>query len=69
MASQEPYLLFLLGIGIRVLSMDPNYLPRAQKAISKIELAEAKAIAEDVLSKTRVTDIADILNLPMVTSR
>jgi len=68
MASQEPYLLFLLGIGIRVLSMDPNYLPRAQKAISKIELAEAEAVAENVLSKTRITDIADILNLPVVTA-
>jgi phosphotransferase system enzyme I (PtsP) len=68
MASQETYLLFLLGIGIRILSMDPNCLPRAQKAISKIELAEAEAIAENILSKTRVTDIADILNLPIVTA-
>jgi phosphotransferase system enzyme I (PtsP) len=65
MASRELYLLFLLGIGIRILSMDPNYLPRVQKAISKIDLTQAEASAEDMLSKARVEEIAETLNLPL----
>jgi phosphotransferase system enzyme I (PtsP) len=68
MAGRESYLVFLLGIGVRILSMDPSYLPRTQKAISKIDLTEAEAVAENVLSKTRVADIADILNLTTVTA-
>jgi len=66
MAGREAYLLFLLGIGVRTLSMDPSYLPRTQKAISKIDLTEAQSVAENVLSRSRVTDIADILNLSTV---
>jgi phosphotransferase system enzyme I (PtsP) len=65
MASRELYLIFLLGIGIRILSMDPNYLPRVQKAISKIDLRQAEASAEDMLSKARVEEIAETLNLPL----
>ena len=63
MASRETYLPFLLGIGVRVLSMAPGYLPRVQKAISKIDLAEAQASAEKMLSQARVEDLAQTLNL------
>ena len=65
MASRELYLIFLLGIGVRILSMDPNYLPRVQKAISRIDLRQAEASAEDMLSKARVEEIAETLNLPL----
>ena len=63
MASREPYLLFLLGIGIRFLSVDPGYLPRAQKAISTIDLVEAEEIAEDILSKARISDVTEALDV------
>ncbi|MFC1633992.1 phosphoenolpyruvate--protein phosphotransferase [Planctomycetota bacterium] len=63
MASREPYLPFLLGIGVRVLSMAPSYLPRVQKAISKIDLAEAGQIAETMLSQAKIEDLAQTLNL------
>jgi len=62
MASREPYLPFLLGIGVRVLSMAPGYLPRVQKAVSNIDLAEAEQRAEEMLSKTRIEDLTRTLN-------
>jgi len=66
MASREPYLPFLLGIGVRILSMAPSYLPRVQKAISSMDLAEAQAIAETMLSQAKIEDLARTLNLTTI---
>ena len=63
MASHESYLPFLLGIGVRVLSMAPSYLPRVQKAISQIDLNEAERNAERMLSQAKVEDLARTMNL------
>ena len=63
MAHQEQYLPFLLGIGVRILSMDPRYLPRIQKAISGIDLDEAEKTAEKMLAQTKISDLAQTLNL------
>ncbi len=63
MAHQEQYIPFLLGIGVRTLSMDPPYLPRIQKAISQIDLSEAQKIAETMLGQSKVSDLARTLNL------
>jgi phosphotransferase system enzyme I (PtsP) len=63
MAHQEEYLPFLLGIGVRILSMNPVYLLKMQKAISDIEIDEAKATAERMLSQTKISDLAQTLNL------
>ncbi|MHC4691252.1 MAG: phosphoenolpyruvate--protein phosphotransferase [Planctomycetota bacterium] len=66
MAHQEQYLPFLLGIGVRLLSLDPHYLLRIQKAISGIDLDEAQATAEKMLSQTKINDLAQTLNLNTV---
>ncbi|NQT01107.1 MAG: phosphoenolpyruvate--protein phosphotransferase [Planctomycetes bacterium] len=66
MAHHERYLPFLLGIGVRVLSMNPSYLLKIQKAISDIELNEAKATAENMLDQTRISDITQTLKLNRV---
>ncbi|MDT8302914.1 MAG: phosphoenolpyruvate--protein phosphotransferase [Sedimentisphaerales bacterium] len=63
MAHQEEYLPFLLGIGVRTLSMNPVYLLKMQKAISDIEINEAKATAEKMLGQSKVSGVAQILNL------
>jgi phosphotransferase system enzyme I (PtsP) len=62
MAHQEQYLPFLLGIGVRNLSMDPRYLPRIQKAISEISLVEARAVAEDMLGLAKISEMSLGLN-------
>ena len=66
MAHQEQYLPFLLGIGVRILSMDPRYLPRVQKAISGIDLEEAEATAENMLAQTKISDLTQTLNLDRI---
>ena len=66
MAHQEQYLPFLLGIGVRFLSMDPHYLLRIQKAISGIDLDEAQATAENMLTQTKISDLTQTLNLNSV---
>jgi len=66
MAHQEQYLPFLLGIGVRNLSLDPHYLLRIQKAISSIDIDEAEATAERMLSHTKISELRQILNLNTV---
>ncbi|MHC4728141.1 MAG: hypothetical protein ACYS17_13040 [Planctomycetota bacterium] len=63
MAHQEQYIPFLLGIGVRILSMNPGYLLKIQKAISNIEIDEAKATAEKMLGQTKINKLTQILNL------
>jgi len=60
MAHDTKYLPFLLGIGIRVLSLNPIYLPKMQAAIAKISIKEASRMAETLLSQKKVADIIKI---------
>ncbi len=60
MANDEKYLPFFLGIGVRTLSLDPIYIPRVQKAIANIHLADATRLADEVLRESRVEAIARI---------
>jgi phosphotransferase system enzyme I (PtsP) len=61
MANDEKYLPFFLGIGVRILSLDPLYLPRVQRAIARIHLEDAARLAQEVLAQTRVETIGRIL--------
>jgi phosphotransferase system, enzyme I, PtsP len=61
MANEEKYIPFLLGIGIRNLSMDPRYLPRIQQIISNIDITEAEKTAEKMLSQPKISEITEIL--------
>jgi phosphotransferase system enzyme I (PtsP) len=62
MAHEEKYMPFLLGIGVRVISMDPHYIPRIQQAISQINMTDAQAVAENMLAQSRINDLALSLN-------
>lgn len=58
MAHEPAYIPFLLGIGIRHLSADPQYLPQVQRIIQRLTMADAVAytrrlLAESSLKKTR----------------
>ncbi len=46
MAHQVRYLPFLLGIGVRILSIDVVYFPEVQQAIERIELRRAEELAD-----------------------
>ncbi len=61
MAHQTQYIPFLLGIGIRTLSVDPIYLLRSQQAIAAISLDEAESLAQSMLSMSQISDITALL--------
>jgi phosphotransferase system, enzyme I, PtsP len=54
---------FLLGIGIRKLSVDPRSIPEVQKIVQQTSLSEAKKTAETLLSLGRLKDVEAFLNL------
>ena len=60
-AHDERLIPFLLGIGIRSLSMDPNHLLRAQTAIMSVTIAEAERLAEAILAESTVQGVERIL--------
>jgi phosphotransferase system enzyme I (PtsP) len=61
MAHQTQYTPFLLGIGIRTFSVDPIFLLRTQQAINATSIRDAEALAKEMLSRNRVSDIAALL--------
>jgi phosphotransferase system, enzyme I, PtsP len=61
MAHHTEYVPFLLGIGVRTLSLDAAYVPRVQDAIAHIDIAGARALAEAVLRESRTPRIARLL--------
>jgi phosphotransferase system enzyme I (PtsI) len=49
MAGQPLYTLFLLGIGLRELSMAPTKIPEVKKLIRLVTTAKAKRVSRRVL--------------------
>jgi phosphotransferase system enzyme I (PtsP) len=62
MAHDSKYLPFLLGIGVRTLSVDPQFLPDVQSHIARIDMRRADAQAQHMLEQTTVKDVAAILD-------
>ncbi len=56
-AHQVDFIPFLLGIGVECLSVDPQFLPRIQKEIGKITMAQAEAHARQLLSAATVSEM------------
>ncbi|MBN1807250.1 MAG: phosphoenolpyruvate--protein phosphotransferase [Sedimentisphaerales bacterium] len=63
MAHQEEYLPFLLGIGVRNLSINPGFLFKIQNAVSDIDINQAETTAENMLGQTKISNLTEILNL------
>ena len=61
MAHQAQYLPFLVGIGVRSLSVEPVYLPPVQAAIAALELPAAQALAASMLAATTVREVEALL--------
>ncbi|MBN2715056.1 MAG: phosphoenolpyruvate--protein phosphotransferase [Deltaproteobacteria bacterium] len=61
MARHVQYLPFLIGIGVRQLSVDPQFLPDVQKALAHIDTGDARLHANRLLTMGSLADIgADI---------
>lgn len=63
MAHQGEYIPFLLATGIRILSVDPAYLPEIQQIIQEIDLNVAEQTAQKILAETSVAGIGKLLNI------
>lgn len=61
LGSDPQMLPFLLGIGLRTLSLDPVVLPVVQGMIEKIDLEQARRQALQMLSFGRIEEVAEYL--------
>ncbi len=62
MAHEPQYIPFLLGIGVRHLSVDPKYLPAVQQQIADLTLSEAENYAKKLLAESTLKGTLKILN-------
>lgn len=63
MAYQEAYLPFLIGTGVRKISINPTFMPRVQKCVEVIDTKKAEKLVADVLKKSSLKDIEKILGI------
>jgi phosphotransferase system enzyme I (PtsP) len=62
MAHEPEYILFFLGIGVRSLSVDPQFLPRVQQVIRRLSLSDATEYAQRLLSEPTVKGTREIMD-------
>jgi phosphotransferase system enzyme I (PtsP) len=55
------HLPFLLGIGIRMFSVNPQFLPRVQESISRIRLSDAQEYVAELLKISSLADIQKVM--------
>ncbi len=63
MANKKEYLAFLIGSGIRKISVEPANFPRVQDFISRIDTKKAARQVNEVLKKSTIKDIEEILKI------
>ncbi|WP_051327850.1 phosphoenolpyruvate--protein phosphotransferase [Desulfatirhabdium butyrativorans] len=61
LAHEPEYIAFLIGIGVRRLSVNPQYLPHTQQIIRQLELRKAQSYASTLLCKATVRETSEIL--------
>ncbi len=59
MAHDPRYVPFLIGIGLRRMSVDPKYLPRLQARIADIDTAEARDHARELLAESTLQGVME----------
>jgi phosphotransferase system, enzyme I, PtsP len=61
MAHEVAHLPFLLGIGIRQLSVDPQFLPSLHQSISRIRITDAMDYAGELLAKPSIREVQAVM--------
>lgn len=61
MTHQIQYLPFLLGIGIRKLSLDPHFIPQVQQQIETLNLSDCELLAGQLLNESSIEHIEHVL--------
>ncbi|UCG78453.1 MAG: phosphoenolpyruvate--protein phosphotransferase, partial [Nitrospirota bacterium] len=57
LAHDKDYIPFLLGIGIRILSVYPKFLPSVQNIVSNLKISESEAYAQRLLSEATIRGV------------
>jgi phosphotransferase system enzyme I (PtsP) len=60
-AHEEQYIPFLVGVGFRILSVEPLYLPKVQKAIMQLDIREAQKRTGAMLAMNKIDDVIQLL--------
>ena len=63
MAADPKMIPFLVGIGIRTISVDARQIPRVQKLINQLDAGQARNMAERLLRMGKISDVAAALNV------
>ncbi len=63
MAGDAKILPFLIGIGVRTISVESRQIPRLQKLIGQLDASQAKSQAGSLLRLGKISDVAAALNI------
>ena len=63
MAADPKIIPFLIGIGVRTVSVDARQIPRVQKMINKLDARQARVHADHLLSLGKISEVAAALNI------
>lgn len=63
MANNEKYIKFLIGAGIKTISVDPAYMPSIQKIVEQINYADAKLMIEKVVNASTISRIEQLMGI------
>ena len=69
MAHEPEYIPFFLGIGVRNLSADPQFLPLVQQTIRRLNLTDAMAYARMLLSESTLKGTREIMDRYLAATR
>jgi phosphotransferase system enzyme I (PtsP) len=61
MVHDQRYLPYLLGLGIREISLDARFVPRIQRFIQELDLSQAKEMTQQLLHLNTVEAIENSL--------
>ncbi len=61
MAHELGYIPFLLGIGIRTLSIDPQFIPSVQRSISNMTIAESETYAGKLIAQSTLDGVQRVM--------
>jgi phosphotransferase system enzyme I (PtsP) len=61
LAHEIDYIPFLLGIGIRVFSIYPKFLPSIQKIVAKLEIKDVELYAGELLGQPTIKGVREVL--------
>jgi phosphotransferase system enzyme I (PtsP) len=61
LAHEIDYIPFLLGIGIRVFSVYPKFLPLVQKEVAKLKIRDVEIFADELLGQSTIKGVCEVL--------